>query len=659
MTVWWGKERLPSTLARLDAARVPALFAGERREVADSIRARIRAFTPTWRPRGDDAGEVLVRLYSEAVESVHRRLRRWPEKALVEYLAAAGVTLLPPSPARAIVTFTVAPTAKTSVLVAAGFQLEAEAPGTEPIVFETMRDVFAAPATIAALAIADGPRLLGLPPAPPSGWRPFSATGPRALWIGFAGDSAPGPRLSLGVGMARDAVPSPASAGGVLELPVPPRPHLVWEVLDGTTLVAAELIIDDSDGFARSGVVELGVPATWRPGIPPGLDSDMPLRWLCVRVAGGMFAQPVELDFLVANAVDVIAASTVRDEVLEEIPDSEGRRYKLAQVPVLPGTLVLEIDEGEDPTLTSSTRRWREVSDLGTWGPDDRVYLLDPTSGVVTFGDGTHGALGPAGFRHVHALAYRVAGAFAGAASAGTIATLRNAATDVVEVKNPAPAVGSDESESFADAVRRGPEEVRARGRAVTIADYELYAPQTVGADVRRAHAWQGHPSAPDFPLPGVVTVVVVPADRGGPPMPDGASLAAVATYLSERVAPAGVEVVAVAPFYHHVRVEAEVILDPTASVGDAIGILLADLDRFLHPLTGGPDGTGWPFGGAIRHADLVRRLAARPHVRAVPRLDLVVDGERISDCQDVALRPHALLWPEAHEVVPVRGETP
>lgn len=659
MTVWWGKERLPSTVVRLDG-RVPALFAGERREVAEAIRARIRAFVPTWRPRSDDAGEVIVRLYSEAVETVHRRLRRWPEKALVEYLATAGVSLLPPSPARALVTFTVAPTAETSVLIAAGFQLEAQAPGaSEPIVFETTRDVFATPATIAALAIADGPRLLTLPPAPPQGWRPFSATGPRALWIGFAGDVAPGPRVSLGIGIAPDAVPSPAAAGGVLELPVPPRPQLVWEVLDGTTLVPAELIVDDSNGFARSGVIELGVPSVWRPGIPPVLDSDAPLRWLCVRVAGGMFTEPVELDFLVANAVATIAASTVRDEVLEELSDGDGRRYKLAQAPVLPGTLVLEIDEGEDPTLASATQRWREVSDLGAWGADDRVYLLDPTSGVVTFGDGVHGALVPAGFRHVHALAYRVAGTVAGAADAGAIATLRNAATDVVEVTNPAPAVGADEAEPYVDAVRRGPEEIRARGRAVTIADYELYAPQTVGGDVRRAHAWQGHPSVPNLALPGVVTVVVVPADRGGPPMPDGASLAAVATYLSTHVAPAGVEVVAVAPHYHHVRVEAEVIIDPSASVGDAIGVLLADLDHFLHPLTGGPDGTGWPFGGAIRHADLVRRLAARPHVRAVPRLDLVVDDERITDCHDVALRPHALIWPEAHEVVPVRGETP
>jgi predicted phage baseplate assembly protein len=287
------------------------------------------------------------------------------------------------------------------------------------------------------------------------------------------------------------------------------------------------------------------------------------------------------------------------------------------------------------------------------------VYELDPTTGIVEFGDGNHGRLVPAGFRHVHALAYRVTSSQPGAVDGGAIASMRSVAIDVVAVTNPAPATGADEAESFEDAVRRGPEQVRARGRAVTLADYELYAPQTVGADVRRAHAWQGHPASPDAILPGIVTVVVVPADRGhGPPVPAGDDLAAVVDQLARSIAPAGVEVVAVAPYYHHVRVEADVIIDPAASVHEVIGDLLADLDRYLHPLTGGDDGRGWPFGGTIHHTDLVRRLASRASVRAVPRLELVVDGERFVECSDVALRPHALIWPATHEVLPVRGAT-
>jgi len=658
MTVWWGKESLePARL--VEGTRVPQLFEGTRRDVAEAVRRRIRGFVPQWRPRNDDAGDVLVRLFAEAVETIDRRLRRWPEKALVDYLAMAGVTQLAPSPARALVSFSIAPTAERAVLIAAGFQLEAQVEGAnEPLVFETERDLFATPATIVALATADGRRLLKAPAEPPPHWRPFSASGTRTLWIGLSADAPLGPRLSIGFGLSPQTAPAPAAAGGVLELPVPPRPRLIWEVLDGDTLAPVEVILDDTDALARSGVVEIAVPSSWRAGIPRGLDSDEPLRWLVARVASGNVLEPVELDYIALDTVPAIAAITVRDEVLEEVSDSQGRQYVLSQTPVFPGSLQLEIDEGDDPTAGTATR-WREVADLGAWGPDDRVFELDPSSGVLQFGDGVHGRLVPAGFRHVRAVSYRVVGSTAGAIDIGAIATLRSAAPDVVEVKNRAPATGADDAEPFADAVRRGPEDVRARGRAVTIADYELYAPQTIGADVRRAHAWQGHPASPDAILPGVVTVVVVPADRGhGPPMPDGESLVAVARYLSEHVAPAGVEVVAVAPRYQYVRVEAEIILDPAAAIGEVIGELLADIDRYLHPLTGGDAGTGWPFGGTLRHADLVRRIAGHVRVRAVPRLDLVVDGERIIDCADVALWPHALIWPITHELIPVRGES-
>jgi hypothetical protein len=553
------------------------------------------------------------------------------------------------------VTFTVTDTAERSAFIPAGFQLEAQPVGTtDPIVFETERDLFATAAPIAALATADGTRLLPLPPAPPAPWRPFSTSGARALWIGFGGDKIPGPRLSLGFGLARGGAPEPAHAGGVLELPVPPRPSLIWELLDGETVEPVEVIADDTDALARSGTIELALPARWRVGIPLGLDTTQPQRWLSVRVAGGPFPSLVELEFVAVNAVVAIAAHTIRDEALEALPDSE-REFRVSQTPVLPDTMVLEVDEGEE-----TSNRWREVSDLGVWGPDDRVFVLDPTTGVVTFGNGVHGMLVPAGFRHVRAIQYRAAGAVPGAVDTNAITTLRSVAPDVVGVSNPAPSTGADEAEPYADAVRRGPEEVRARHRAVTLADYELFAPQTIGADVRRAHAWQGHPSSPEAILPGVVTVVVVPADRGhGPPMPDGESLAAVVRMLSRDFAPAGVEVVAVAPYYHHVRVEADVILDPTASVGDLIGELLADLDRYLHPLTGGETGTGWTFGGTIVHTALVRRVASHPSVRAVPRLELVVDGERFEECSDVPLRPHALIWPATHELIPTRGATP
>jgi hypothetical protein len=57
-----------------------------------------------------------------------------------------------------------------------------------------------------------------------------------------------------------------------------------------------------------------------------------------------------------------------------------------------------------------------------------------------------------------------------------------------------------------------------------------------------------------------------------------------------------------------------------------------------------------------------VRRLLGTVvGLRAVPSLNLVVDGRRLPPCTDHALAEHALPWPAAHELVPITetGGTP
>jgi hypothetical protein len=185
--------------------------------------------------------------------------------------------------------------------------------------------------------------------------------------------------------------------------------------------------------------------------------------------------------------------------------------------------------------------------------------------------------------------------------------------------------------------------------------DYDVMAGRAPGAAVARAHAVPGlHPAHPGRPIPGIVGVFVVPPDRGeGPPTPDQGTLAAVARYLSSEVAPAGVEVVAAAPRYHRVRIESQVVIDRAADPGTVVRSVVAALDYYLHPLTGGDSRTGWPFGEPLRYVPLVQRvLSAVPEVRAVSRLDMLVDGVRIPPCQDHPLAANALTWPESHEVV-------
>src|SRR5262249_24889212 len=161
----------------------PELVEATRERVRADIGARVPGYTPDWtNPDRSDSGVALVRLFGHQAEPVLRRLIRLPEKLLVEELGIAGVQALPATPATALLQFTVNPPDGASVLVPAGFQASAQpASGRgDPVVFETGRDLYATPATLGAVAVAESGRLAPVtgaatgqaPPLAPLGARP-------------------------------------------------------------------------------------------------------------------------------------------------------------------------------------------------------------------------------------------------------------------------------------------------------------------------------------------------------------------------------------------------------------------------------------------------------------------------------------------------------
>lgn len=650
---WWTQDSAPAALAP-DGVQ-PQLLPPQRKAVSARLKQRIPAYTPEWTRRdAHDPGMALVQLFGEQMEPVLQRLNRLPEKALVEYLGIGGVSPLPAAPARALLQFEAAADAPGSVQVPEGFQCSARSQG-QLVVFETERTLYVAPGKLAQVALLqDGSLSDGVLPA----LLPFGDHNRGTLLLGIEADAAPGPRLALHIALDRgDGPPPPASTGGLQAAPAT-MPVLTWEVLDAGSAQPAAVVLDETRGFTQDGAVELDVPASWRPSLLAA--GAEPLRWLRVRMVQGMEGAPPVVAAIRLNCVAATAARTVRDEVLQPVADSEGRQWSLARTPVLPGSLRLEVDEGgfeADPVRVP----WKEVASLAGAGPDARVYTLDARSGVVSFGDGQRGQAVPRGFRHVHAARYRVGGGTAGAVPAKAISTMMNAIARLASVSNPLPAGGGTGEESQADAVARGPQELRTRGRAVTVADYALLAQRAPGASVARAHAVAGlHPDFPGLPQAGVVAVFVVPAD--GPDhalLPDAATLASVSKYLSEEVAPAGVEVVAAAPRYHRVRVEAGIVVDADASAGETVSLVLEQLDRYLDPRTGGGRGRGWTFGGRIVYVELVQQVAQVRGVHAVQHLNLVVDGTRVPACQDHAISAQGLLAPATHEVVVSAWEAP
>jgi hypothetical protein len=158
----------------------------------------------------------------------------------------------------------------------------------------------------------------------------------------------------------------------------------------------------------------------------------------------------------------------------------------------------------------------------------------------------------------------------------------------------------------------------------------------------------------PGLPIAGVVCVFVIPIQTGsGPPTANEDTLRAVSEYLSSQLAPAGVEVVTAAPVFHRVRVQVSVVIEPGVNRGAAVTSVLTEIDSYLDPVTGGENGQGWPFGGTLSYAAMVRRLLTRiSQISAIPRLNFVVDGVRGAICTDMPISPNSLVWPAQHEVI-------
>ncbi len=630
-------------------------------DIVKAVRGRRESFAPEWRPsRKEDAGNVFTAVFGDMANTVAECVRGLPRKAQVESLRVAGIAPLSATPAEAMVVFTVADAAPEPVVIGSRFPLGA-APraGGDMVVFETERSLVALPGKIQRVASIEGSAvrdLTALNDDPVLSYFPFGTT-PRVGWallLGLSTEAEPGPSLTLGIGLTAPSTgPTPASSGALYPAPTGPSVELVWEALDGGQWLTAVPVRDETNRLAHSGVVELALPNRFRKGTPGEAPAAPLLRWLRVRIASGSFSRPPAFDFVRMNAVRATAGRTVRDEVLAQIADPLGNRFKLAKTPVLPGSLTLEVDEG------AGFMEWTAVADLSKAGPNDTVYAFDPQRGEVTFGDDVHGRRLPTGSRNVRAAVYRWGGGAAGSVKAHAVKVLLGTAGFLAGVDNPRASSGGDDQESLDDSTLHGPQAIRAHGRAVLPSDYELLALRAPGARVRRVHAMPHlHPSLPSAVTPGVVGLVVVPPeDPDAPyvaPLPDEQTLLNVARSVAESLSLAGVEVVAAPPTYHFVRVEAELRLSRDADQGAVLSGALADLRRYLHPLTGGDEGTGWPFGAPLRYHDLLRRLLQSSGIFAVPSLTIIADGRRLAACDDFAIGAHELLWPQDSLLIPL-----
>ncbi|MCP3993676.1 MAG: putative baseplate assembly protein [bacterium] len=637
---------------------MPTLDERRFQDIVDEAKRLIPDYCPEWTDHNlSDPGIAMIELFAWMTEMIIYRLNHVPDVMYTRFLELMGIRLDPPAAARADLTFWLSAPQPEAVTIPAGTQV-----GTlrtefdESIVFATDEDLkIVQPALTACLTSAPEGRYIDQWSQlrdPAAAVRCFD--GPvanDAIFFGFE-EGMPGNTLKLAV------------AAGIEGRGIDPdRPPLEWSAWDGVEWRPATVYEDGTSGLNGTGSIRLLLPPRHEP-LTLG-----PARGYWVRCQ--LVARPDRPTYKESPEIQSVAATSeggtvaahhgeaVPAEMLGRSEGKQGQVFRLRRSPVLPR----RSDEVVEVRLGDEIGRWTEVGDFAASSGDDRHYTLDGATGEVGFApdirypDGKfvrHGAV-PAMGSEIWVTGYRIGGGARGNVGARRLSVLKSSIPFIGSVENLAAAAGGVDAETVENAKLRGPMTLRAGERAVTTSDFERL---TLEASREVARARCLGPEQPGDP----VRVLIVPRLQVRPAdleldhlsLPEPV-LAAVSNYLDERRI-LTTDVVVGTPSYQGVTAIARLQSAPGGDVELIRDAALARLYEYVNPLTGGPDGSGWPFDRSITSGEVFALLAGIEGVAGVAEVvfypaDLRT-GEREDRRERIRLAPSQLFASFKHQVM-------
>jgi hypothetical protein len=464
------------------------------------------------------------------------------------------------------------------------------------------------------------------------------------------------------------------------------RPRLVWEYWNG--LGWTKLTVrDDTAALTRSGLIEF---------LPPGdflmrKEFGQSAYWLRARWEEGDYPFKPRARHIRLNTTMAAQTVTLTDETLGSSDGSANQKFRATRAPIISGQS-LEVRESEAPSAEERKKimaeegknaitvvpdaagrpkeiwvRWHEVPDFYASGPRDRHYGLDHQTGEIRFGDGAHGLIPQIGVGNLRLARYQTGGGKHGNKPAGAIIQLKTTVPYVDKATNHEPASGGADAETLDSLIERAPRAIRHHGRAVTVEDFEDLA-KLATPEVARAKCvplrnlledpfdenvpQETLPNDPDatkiIGLRGHTSVIVVPRLTETKPVPSQELIDRVQAYLEAHAAPTA-HIWVVGPMYIPVSVEAEIALVSLEGASTIEQAVLGRLGEFLHPLTGGLDGTGWGYGREPHLSDLyalIESVAGVDHIRS-----LRLSENEIEDEDKIKATGRFLVYSGTHQI--------
>ena len=654
-------------------------------DLVEEGRALIPLYAPEWSDHNaSDPGITLVELFAWLAEMGIYQLNQIPAANRKKFLKLVGIEPKPPRPARTVLTF-VLTNGTTAAYLPTGTEAEGVDPFGQTTRFRTRQDLNVVPARLRTLQSNDGRNFTDLTrlygqgkPIPVFGDDPRPGAAfyvgldtslpvqqPVTFYLMFNENAGEEERQKVIEQAQHRCCASDTLTSCANALPAPkqhapsvlPAHHCVrtvWEFRAGenwrTLSVSRGEVMDDTRSFTLDGAVIIKLPANIVPS-KLGWD-DQELFYVRCRFVAGVYDVAPRLKRLDLNAVPA------RQAVAPDLPVTfylDGNTRQGEQLGMGTASPFQQVLTSQHPVVQSSLQlftvtngnaeQWLLCPDFDASKPEDRHFLFDPTSGAITFGSGDKGRVVPQGALIV--ANYLATRAEAGNAASGTI---NRTAAARVKVTNHLDATDGAAAETLPEAAARAVKLLNSPTRAVTLKDYEWFAQNTPGTHIARVAAKANvHPAFPYLSAPGVTTVCVLPSLPADRPMPSSGLLRAVSAHLrSKRVLGSRVEVCG--PTYFEVTVQARIRARRGTSSVSLQQRITAALDTFFHPINGGPQKAGWPFGREVYRSEVMVVIDQTEGVDHVISLTLLA-GDGIPQCGNICVGLMGLVASGPHRI--------
>jgi len=657
------------------ALQAPRLDDRAFNDLIAEARAKIPLYCPEWTDHNlSDPGITILELFAWMSDIILYRLNRVPDKNFIRFMEVMGIRLEGAESARSPVTFWLSAPQLNTITIPTGTEVATVRTETEAsIVFSVDRDADILVPVLAHVLTsspaAEGRSFINHNVTNiTNGQTPiaaFASTPPQtddAFYIGFEQDLS---NHILGLELEVER----AEGAGI----DPNNPPYVFEVLGreaNQNWVQVEVDRDTTLGFNTNGVVRLFLPPMRR-----APRNDINAFWLRVKI--DLQKNPPPPNYGVSPTIKRLRVSSwgitadttnitrIPNEVIGRSDGAPGQFFYLVHTPVATRSgneyIMARLEDGRE-------ERWYEVTDFASSGPNDRHYTLDSQTGEIRFGpvlpqrDGTirrYGAI-PELSAGLIMTSYRYGGGIIGNVAASTLRVLKTSIPYIDRVMNRRPAAGGLNAEDLETCKHRVPAYLRSLGRAVTAADFEYLAREAAPGQIGRVHCLQ-----PPLTARGEIKVLLIPSipRLEGFIAPESLNLSeevrqTIHSYLDERRL-ISTQLEVITPAYQWVETEVRIRASRHFEFEKVRRDVEMTLFQFLNPLSGGQDGTGWPFGRDLFVADVMSvllKLNGVEFVRSVKLFPVSYDnGEYIrgAEVEEVPIVSHGVIVSYRHTVKP------